>query len=1688
MSETNARPFKGRLGFDANNEKVSNVADPIQPQDVVNQRYFIANNTVSIFDTTRTYPAGFIVEYSDRLYKAKANIDQGPFDLTKWTEIHAFGRWLRITNNYTAEPGDNLFVSTATASVTVTLPLPAEDGDIVTILDEGSAKTNPISLNAGTNTINGSGSSYEINSQDIVQLIYVGGTWKVSREEKTTFQYLTANATVAPNSFNLVQTTAARTITLPPVPVAGQWVVVADANSMASNYPITIQGNGKTINGSASYVVKRYSEQVTMVFDGTEWKAVSNAINRILETLTPVIGQTVSVGLDATNKAMTLPATGLVNGDWVEVITTLDDEIATGSLVVTAGSQTFRIKRRGRTLFLYKGTWSIIALEDGGISAPAINTGTMAKNSMVVLSGSASNTIYLPSGDSLQVGDYVTTKINSAAGRVLVSVQNTSTDLIDATTTKTFAVGDTGVMVTFVYRGYNGSKYVWESIDHGSAYLKKSENLGDLPDKAAARDNLDVFSTTETTQNFLGINAKAKDSDKADNADKLDGLDSTDFIRVKNGVTTAVDANTTAETRFTTNVNTPNTTEMWQVVMFVDAASGDKCQIAMGKTTSKIAYRAFSGSAWVGWTMLDQSANAATASKLATARTVALTGDVTGSGTFDGSSNMTITATVESANVNLEDLTASYSSIKSGVFADKIGNVTRILAKDAAGSGLIVDIDNSTGNGTVSYWNGTVWVSNRLYTDSYKPTADKWTTPRKITFTGGVVGEVTLDGSGDVVLESTISVGATQFEINNVNGLQDALNAKLDSNATAVDSAKLGGVVASNYRMSIAPTNATEDPNTTVEDLILTNHANTPDGTSYWYIESTFYQTRATGSNRFQIASKYNGGSDIAFRQYYNGVWSSWISMTNKVDKVAGKGLSTEDYTTTEKTKLAGIENNATADQTPTEILTAVKTVDGSGSGLDADLLDGKHASDFATATQGAKADSAVQPSALGSAAAKDVPATGNATTTQVVLGNDTRLSNARTPTTHTHTISSVTGLQTALDGKQGVLGFTPENVSNKGVANGYAGLDTSGKVPASQLPSFVDDVVEYASSANFPSTGETGKIYIAIDSGKTYRWSGSAYIHINSSVGSADTATKLATPRTIALSGDVTGSGTFDGSSNMTITATVSDDSHNHTISNVDGLQTALDGKVDLVQQSRFSPNDAPILIVLGQSNAYGHGTSGNNATFTRTKMMDKGLITSAGLDLQSLKDHQNLWINQTTNGVANLAVVGSGLGDQSGCYNVATEFAKRWQANADSLGLPDLYTIIVAEGSQGMRYGSGSSIDHWSPERSNLDNTSHYWRSRKLIRLAMDNLRSLGKNPQIIAIHWNQWEAEAEALDALSATATLSNLTKIYGGINAEIGHPVPWRVYYPRSIEYSGWAAGAFDKVVESISAFADNNPNVEIIDPLEFSPIYDTVFGGDNIHYTSGTQDFFARIEWLMSVSAIGNGTRPDRVHSDLVLLGAGTRIRGDFSNSQESLRGAFQTSIPNSHTALTVIPSGTGTTSGVVLYSSSDPDNASYLLVGSGDTGAAIRTSKNGSGAAVGLSILADVDGGGIYIDPPGNINIKKTCTAEGFTKLGMDAPAVKHKLYTGTTAGTQGGITTISHTLNSSKILSVDLMVDCQNTAAGMFVPQGWNGNGVGGYRAWVTIDSDGFRIFNETNASSAILNRPFKLFVTYQE
>ena len=109
---------------------------------------------------------------------------------------------------------------------------------------------------------------------------------------------------------------------------------------------------------------------------------------------------------------------------------------------------------------------------------------------------------------------------------------------------------------------------------------------------------------------------------------------------------------------------------------------------------------------------------------------------------------------------------------------------------------------------------------------------------------------------------------------------------------------------------------------------------------------------------------------------------------------------------------------------------------------------------------------------------------------------------------------------------------------------------------------------------------------------------------------GNAGTATKLATAKTIALSGDVSGSADFDGSESITITATVADDSHNHIIGNVDGLQTALNAKAPLASPKLTGTPKAPT------------ATAGTNTTQIATTAFVTTAVSTAESSAKSYTD----------------------------------------------------------------------------------------------------------------------------------------------------------------------------------------------------------------------------------------------------------------------------------------------------------------------------------------------------------------------------------------------------------------------------------------------------------------------------------
>lgn len=108
--------------------------------------------------------------------------------------------------------------------------------------------------------------------------------------------------------------------------------------------------------------------------------------------------------------------------------------------------------------------------------------------------------------------------------------------------------------------------------------------------------------------------------------------------------------------------------------------------------------------------------------------------------------------------------------------------------------------------------------------------------------------------------------------------------------------------------------------------------------------------------------------------------------------------------------------------------------------------------------------------------------------------------------TSHTHTITQVSGLDTALAGKAN----TAHSHDAANITSGILDTDRIPSIPATKLtgiinqanlPSYVDDVLEFANKAAFPTSGESGKIYVAQDTNKTYRWGGTAYVEISPSL-----------------------------------------------------------------------------------------------------------------------------------------------------------------------------------------------------------------------------------------------------------------------------------------------------------------------------------------------------------------------------------------------------------------------------------------------------------------------------------------------------------------------------------------------------------------------------------------------------------
>ncbi|MCA6066944.1 hypothetical protein JI747_007130 [Chryseobacterium sp. RG1] len=267
-------------------------------------------------------------------------------------------------------------------------------------------------------------------------------------------------------------------------------------------------------------------------------------------------------------------------------------------------------------------------------------------------------------------------------------------------------------------------------------------------------------------------------------------------------------------------------------------------------------------------------------------------------------------------------------------------------------------------------------------------------------------------------------------------------------------------------------------------------------------------------------------------------------------------------------------------------------------------------------------------------------------------LNNHVFISNGATKAVVTNTGLSV-------HGDISVNGSSVITESQRGTANGFAPLGTDSKISSAYLPSYVDDVLEFANLAAFPVTGESGKIYVDLDTNLTYRWGGSSYTQIaagavqsvnghvgivtlgKSDVGLANadntsdaaknvlSATKWTTPRTLSYTGDVTGSASVDGSGNVGFAMTLANSgvsAGTYNSVNVDAKGRVLSGTninyatesyvADLLQQNYLDQSVSDERFV----NAEGDETINGNKTFSSSPSIPAATSGDHAVNLEQL------------------------------------------------------------------------------------------------------------------------------------------------------------------------------------------------------------------------------------------------------------------------------------------------------------------------------------------------------------------------------------------------------------------------------------------------------------------------------------
>lgn len=282
---------------------------------------------------------------------------------------------------------------------------------------------------------------------------------------------------------------------------------------------------------------------------------------------------------------------------------------------------------------------------------------------------------------------------------------------------------------------------------------------------------------------------------------------------------------------------------------------------------------------------------------------------------------------------------------------------------------------------------------------------------------------------------------------------------------------------------------------------------------------------------------------------------------------------------------------------------------------------------------------------------------------------------------------------------------------------------------------------------------------------------------------------------------------------------------------------------------------SDAAVLIVLGQSNAHGHGL-----LMAENDQIRQPLSHVYGLsrDLnQSFNLKQVTWSGYTSHGM--------NLGEtQDHTYCLATELARSWQKSMDEGNpwhLPDLYIIQISIGAQRVSRVEGETNDMWHPFREEVlvpgplgtVNISLYPLTLRILRLAMEQLRSSKKNPVVIGLHWSGGNDCSIPIDRFDQLESLYRL--MYQGFRDAVGQPYRQYVYellHVHRMYDLGYPVEGLHENNRVYRNLANAFDFVRIISAKD-APYWqeDTptngIFVDDHVHYIADVQKWFARYQ-------------------------------------------------------------------------------------------------------------------------------------------------------------------------------------------------------------------------------------------------